>query len=219
MCLAERIYQGKSIVHDQGIPDAAKLRLLLLLSIKLNQGLVQANSLESTDHLMGATSIDLTDRTLPISIDDKTNQVWPHVMTAKVVQSLAEMRLIQINVNENKTFEILSRLLDQTLAIRTVDASIAVVDVVILGLATWRSLKLHSFCGDHLEGSQSERTCLNGIGGRDDVGVGLADVGVWIWVGESGCVRIQWPSSDVNLLAKRNGVGFEKSKTGMLVHF
>ena len=122
----------------RGIPDTAKLRLLLLLSIKLNQGLVQANSLESTDHLMGATSIDLTDRTLPISIDDKTNQVWPHVMTSKVVQSLAEMRLIQINVDENKTFEVLSRLLDQTLAIRTVDASIAVVDVMILGLATWR---------------------------------------------------------------------------------
>jgi len=130
--------------------------------------------------------------------------------THKVVQSLAQMRLIKVNINVNQPLEIITGLGDQKLTIRTIDSSVSIVDSVVLTLFAGRSLQINALLGDHLEGSEGKRAGLDGVGRSDDVGVGVGDVGVRVRVLEGCGVRIEGPASDVDLFALADGVGLEE---------
>lgn len=184
--------------------------LLVLAKVKLAEGLAQSDTVNSLLHLMGARSVDPADGALAISVNNQTEQVRAHVVTAEVVESLAEVSLVKVDVDVDKTFEILCRFGDQALAVRAVDASVAVVHGVIFRrLARW-SLQSNTGGRDCLERCERERTSLNGVCRSDDVGVGVADVGVRVGVLEGGGVRVQRPCGDVDLLALRDGVRLEE---------
>lgn len=105
---------------------------------------------------MSTRAVDLADSTLTVSVDDETEQVRTHVVTAKVVERLAEVGLVEVNVDVDEALEVLSRLLDQALAVRAVDASVAVVDSVVLWGLAGRSLQGNTSGGNHLERRQGE---------------------------------------------------------------
>lgn len=87
-------------------------RLLLLAEVKLAEGLAQSDTVNSLLNLVGARSVDLADGALAIGVNDQTKQVRAHVVAAKVVESLAEVSLVKVDVDVDKTFEILCRLGD-----------------------------------------------------------------------------------------------------------
>ena len=130
--------------------------------------------------------------------------------THKVVQSLAQVRLIKINVNVNQRLELITGLSDQQLTIRTIDSGVSIVDSVVLTLFAGRSLQVDTLLRDHLEGSQSKRAGFNGVGRSDDIGIGVRNVGVGVRVLEGCGVRIEGPASDVDLFALADGVGLEE---------
>jgi len=130
--------------------------------------------------------------------------------THKVVQSLAQVRLIKVNINIHQALKIITGFSDQELTIRTIDSCVSVVDSVVLTLLARRSLQINTLLGDHLEGSQSKGAGFNSVGRSDDIGIGVRDVGVRVRVLEGSGVGVERPSGNVDLFAFADGVGLEE---------
>jgi hypothetical protein len=193
------------------ISDDPALRLLgVLAKVELAERLAESNAVDGLLDDVGTRAVDLADRALAVSVDNKTEQVRAHVVAAEVVESLAEVGLVEVDVDVDQTLEVLGGLGDQGLAVGTVDASVAVVDVVVLGGLARRGLESDTGGRDGLERCQGEGGGLNGVRRGDDVGVGIADVGVRVGVLQGRSVGVQRPGGNVDLLALGDGVGLEE---------
>lgn len=142
---------------------------------------------------MRPTPIHPTDRTLTIRIHHEANQIRPHIMSPEIIQRLAQVRLIQIDIHKHQAFEVVRRLRDECLTVRAVDPRVAVVDVVVLGVFARGRLEAHAFGGDGLERGEGVGACFDGVGGGYDVGVGVGDVGVGVRVFEGCGVGVEGP--------------------------
>ena len=194
---------------NQNLAQSQQL-LLILAKVKLTEGLAQSNTVNSLLHLMGARAVDLADGALTVSVNDQTKQVRAHVVATEVVESLAEVGLIEVYVDVDKAFEVFCGLGDQALTVGAVDASVAVVHGVVFGGLTRWGLQSNTGGRNCLEGCERERASLDGVSGSDDVGVGVADVSVRVGVFGGRSVRVQRPCGDVDLLALGDGVRLEE---------
>ncbi len=70
--------------------------------------------------------IGLRHEFLPSSVNQKSDKVRPHVVASKVSQHFGEMRLVQVDVNEQEPVKILIRLYNQT-SVGAIDTSMSVV--------------------------------------------------------------------------------------------
>lgn len=191
-------------------PLISTLILLLLAKVELAERLAESDTVNSLLHLVRARAVDLANSALAISVDDETEQVRTHVVATEVIEGLAEVGLVKVDVDVDEAFEVLCGLGDQTLTVWAIDASVAVVHGVVLGGLAWRSLESNTCRRDGLEGCESERASLDGVSRSDDIGVGIADIGVRVRILECGGVRVQRPCGNVDLLALRNGVCLEE---------
>ena len=131
---------GLQVYITQGkITKLSSPRLLAVLAeLELAERLAESNTVDGLLDDVGAGAVDLADEALAVSVDNKTKQVGAHVVAAEVVESLAEVGLVKVDVDVDEALEVLGRLGDQRLAVRAVDAGVAVVDVVVFGsLARW----------------------------------------------------------------------------------
>lgn len=206
---------------------------MFLSSLLGLQWLVQPHALHRTDDLVLAGAIDLAHTTLWVRVDHQPDEVRAHVVPAEIIQRFAELCLVEVDIDEHQPFKVFRRLLNQALSVGSVDSSVAVVDVMIFRFLAGRRLQLHTLGGDGLEGCERVRACLDGVRRGHNVSIGVADVGVWVRVGEGGGVRVKRPDeraqsasssveasdvirmqdlpcSDVDLFAERNGVGLQK---------
>jgi hypothetical protein len=217
--------------------SGSRVTFELLSNRQILEGCAQTHTIDGLFNNILATSVDLADQALAISVNDKTKKIGAHVMTTlfstksaicshgprlggvrktyKIIQSLTQMRLIKINIDIDQTLKFIVRLSNQQLTIRTINPSISVVDSVILALFARRSLQINSCLRDPLEGSESKRASLDGIGRGNDIGIGVGDVGVWVRVLQSCGVGVEGPTGDVDLFAFADGVGLEE-RTGMV---
>lgn len=209
------------VYSTQGkITKLSSPRLLAVLAeLELAERLAESNTVDGLLDDVGAGAVDLADEALAVSVDNKTKQVGAHVVAAEVVESLAEVGLVKVDVDVDEALEVLGRLGDQRLAVRAVDAGVAVVDVVVFGsLARW-GLEGDTGGRDCLERRQSEGGGLDGERGGHDIGVGIADVGVRVRVLQSRSVRVQWPGSNVDLHALGDGVSLARFSRKPLSQF
>ena len=102
------------------------MRLLALLE-ELAEGLAEANTVDGFLNDVGARAVDLADVTLLVCVDDKTDEIGTHVVATEVVQGLAKVSFIQVNVDVDQTLKVLSGLSDQGLTVRAENAGVAVV--------------------------------------------------------------------------------------------
>ena len=102
-------------------------------------------------------------------------------MSPKIRKGLRKMTLIQINIHENQALEVLVRF-GEELAVRAVDAGVAVVAVGRLGVGVFGfgGAFEDAGLGDALEGGEDVGAGFDGVGGGDDVAVWVGDVGVWV---------------------------------------
>lgn len=178
--------------YDTQIQTHLTVLLIPIQDLLINR-LIQTNPLHRTNNLMGPRSIRPADRVLPIGIDYQSDQVRPHIMTAKVIQCLAQMTLVEIDVHKYQALEVLGGLLNEGLAIWSVDPRVAVVNVVIFCVFARWSLQGDSGGRNGLEGREGVGCRFDGVGGRYNVRVGVGDVGVRIWVLEGCGARIERP--------------------------
>jgi hypothetical protein len=183
-------------------------RLLgVLAKLELAERLAKSYTVDRLLDNVRARAVDLANRALAVSVDNKTKQVGAHVVATEVVESLAEVSLVKVDVDVDEALEVLGWLGDQGLAVRAVDASVAVVDGVVLGGLAGRGLESDAGGRDRLERCKGEGGGLDGVRRGHDVGVGVADVGVRVRVLQSRSVRVQRPGGNVDLLALGDGVG------------
>lgn len=145
-----------------------------------------------------------------ISIDYKQRRDWIVRGTYEIIQSLAQVCLIKINVDIYQTLKVVAGLGDQKLTVRAVDSCVSIVNSVVLALLTGRCLKIDSLLGDHLEGGEGEGASFDGVGGSNDVGIGIGDVGVGVGILEGCGVSVERPAGDVDLFAFADGIGLEE---------
>jgi hypothetical protein len=186
-------------------------RLLgVLAKLELAERLAKSDTVDRLLDNVRARAVDLANRALAVSVDNKTKQVGAHVVATEVVESLAEVSLVKVDVDVDEALEVLGWLGDQGLSVRAVDASVAVVDGVVLGGLAGRGLESDAGGRDRLERCKGEGGGLDGVRRGHDVGVGIADVGVRVRVLQSRSVRVQRPGGNVDLLALGDRVRLDK---------
>lgn len=70
--------------------------------------------------------------------------------------------------------------LSKALSVRSEDSTVSVVKVVILTLNSRRGALVNTFLGDTLEWCENVSCSLNGVGWRNNIGVGVASICPWI---------------------------------------
>lgn len=105
---------------------------------------------------------------------------------------------LDAHINEYQPIEILGRFSQQA-AVRAVDPGVAVVAVWCFDFDVRRCVLGDTLLREALEGREHVGAGFDGVGWADDVGIGVADVGVGVWIVESGLVGVDGPCCDVDL--------------------
>lgn len=157
-----------------------------------------------------AVGVGLGDELLPAGIHQQPDEVGSHVVARKVGKDLGQVRLVQVNVHEQQSVEVLLGLDDQA-AVGAVDAGVAVVRRgVRLGLDTLGCGLLQTLDAEALEWGQGPGAGLVGVRRRDEVGGGVGVVGGWVWVDLAFHAGVHGPGGDVDLLSLRDIQGLEE---------
>lgn len=198
---------AKALTHS--LRNLARL-LVRALSFQLAEWTTETYTVNRFCHFVGAGAIHIADCAFAVDVDHQPQKIRSHVVATEVVESLAQVTFVEINVNVDEPFEVFGGLLDQRLPVWTIDAGVAIVDLVVFGGLAWRRLQSDAGGGDCLERCQGLRRCLDSVCWSDDVRVCVTDVGVGVWIFQGSGVRVQRPCSHMNLLSERHSICFEE---------
>lgn len=172
--------------------------------------LVEAQAVRGGVRRDAAIRVGLGNELLPASVDQETDKVGSHVVARKVGQDLGQVRLVQVDVHEQQTIEVLLGLDDQA-TVRTVDTGVAVVrGGVGLGLDTLGGGLLQALDTEALEGGEGPCAGLVGVRRRDEVGRGVGVVGRGVRVNLALDAGVDGPGGDVDLLSLAHVQGLEE---------
>lgn len=147
---------------------------------------------------------------LPAGIDQQPDEVRAHVVASEVSNHLGQVRLVQVNVHEQQTVEVLLGLDDEA-AIRTVDTGMSVVRRGVgLGLNARGCGLLQTLNGEALEWSEGPSARLVGVSWCDEVGGIVGIVGCRVWGDLALEAGVDWPGGDVNLFTLADVEGLEE---------
>lgn len=145
--------------------------------------------------------VGLGDELLPAGVDQQADEVRSHVVAGEIGQDLCQVRLVQVNVHEEQTVEVLVRLDDQA-TIGAVDTGVSVVRRRVgLWLDTLGGGLLQALDAEALEWGEGPGTGLVGVRRGDEVGCGVGVVGRRVWIDLALDAWVDWPGSDVDLLS------------------
>lgn len=172
--------------------------------------LVEAQAVRGAVGSDAAIRVGLGDELLPAGVDEQPDEVGPHVVAGKVGQDLCQVRLVQVDVDEQQAVEVLVGLDDQA-AVGAVDAGVAVVGGRVgLGLDSLRGGLLQALDAEALEGGEGPGAGLVGVRGRDEVGRGVGVVGGRVGGNLALDARVDGPGGDVDLLPLAHVQGLEE---------
>lgn len=157
-----------------------------------------------------AIRVGLGDELLPTGVDQQTDEVGAHVVAPEVSNHLGQVRLVQVDVHEQQTIEVLLGLDDEA-AIRAVDTGVSVVrGGVGLGLDARGGGLLQTLDTEALEWSEGPSAGLVGVCWRDEVGSIVGVVGCRVWGDLALEAGVDWPGGDVDLLTLADVQGLEE---------
>lgn len=174
------------------------------------QRLVEAQAVRGGVCSDAAIRVGLGDELLPAGVDQQPDEVRAHVVAPEVSNHLGQVRLVQVDVHEQQTVEVLLGL-DDKAAVRAVDAGVSVVwGGVGLGLDARGGGLLQTLDAEALERSESPSASLVGVRWCDEVGGIVGVVGCRVWVDLALEAGVDWPGGDVDLLALADVQGLEE---------
>lgn len=133
------------------------------------EGLVEAEAGAGAVRGDAAGGVGLGDELLAAGVDQQADQVGPHVVAGEVGQDLGQVRLVEVDVDEQQAVKVLAGLGVQA-AVGPVDARVAVVHGrVRLGLDALGRVLLEALGRQALEGGQRPGAGLDGVLGSDQV--------------------------------------------------
>lgn len=191
-------------------PSLDRLRGFLLRLLLSIQRLVQTKAGAGAVCSNAAVGINLGDKLLAAGVDKESDKIRAHVVTGEVSEDLGKVSLVQVDVDEQKTVEVLLGL-DNEAAVRSVDTGVAVVDRRIgLGLDTLGSVDLQTLDGETLERSKSPCSGLDGVLRSDQVRGRISVVGGRVRVNLALLAGVDRPGGNVNLLSSRDVKALEE---------